>query len=341
MVEPDLVFSRILEFMQGGALALDRRGHVRAFNPAAERMLGLSLERAGEHPFATVLFDDPANDDFAQALLDAVYDADSRHDRDIEYHRDGQRVWLNMITSTLWSHPTQDGPARKVGVVALFIDITERKMATAELRRANEELEQRVQERTQQLAEANLRLQREIAERVRAQEQIAHLAEHDVLTALPNRRRFERCLADAVEGGQGFAVLYLDLDGFKAINDTHGHDTGDGLLQNVARRLKSCLRAGDTLARLGGDAFAVILGSICTPEEVEPVVERIIAHVGSPYGADGDLNLKISVSVGVALYPEAGRTPRALLQAADRAMYEAKRSGRRPVRPPAPDSKEV
>ncbi|MFG1303486.1 diguanylate cyclase [Xanthobacter autotrophicus] len=341
MVEPDIVFSRILEFMQGGALALDRRGHVRAFNPAAERMLGLSLERAGEHPFATVLFDDPANDDFAQALLDAVYDADSRHDRDIEYHRDGQRVWLNMITSTLWSHPTQDGPARKVGVVALFIDITERKMATAELRRANEELEQRVQERTQQLAEANLRLQREIAERVRAQEQIAHLAEHDVLTALPNRRRFERCLADAVEGGQGFAVLYLDLDGFKAINDTHGHDTGDGLLQNVARRLKSCLRAGDTLARLGGDEFAVILGSICTPEEVEPVVERIIAHVGSPYGADGDLNLKISVSVGVALYPEAGRTPRALLQAADRAMYEAKRSGRRPVRPPAPDSKEV
>ena len=141
MVEPDIVFSRILEFMQGGALALDRRGHVRAFNPAAERMLGLSLERAGEHPFATVLFDDPANDDFAQALLDAVYDADSRHDRDIEYHRDGQRVWLNMITSTLWSHPTQDGPARKVGVVALFIDITERKMATAELRRANEELE--------------------------------------------------------------------------------------------------------------------------------------------------------------------------------------------------------
>ncbi|MFG1275962.1 diguanylate cyclase domain-containing protein [Xanthobacter autotrophicus] len=341
MVEPDIVFSRILEFMQGGALALDRRGHVRAFNPAAERMLGLSLERAGEHPFATVLFDDPANDDFAQALLDAVYDADSRHDRDIEYHRDGQRVWLNMITSTLWSHPTQDGPARKVGVVALFIDITERKMATAELRRANEELERRVQERTQQLAEANLRLQREIAERVRAQEQIAHLAEHDVLTALPNRRRFERCLADAVEGGQGFAVLYLDLDGFKAINDTHGHDTGDGLLQNVARRLKSCLRAGDTLARLGGDEFAVILGSICTPEEVEPVVERIIAHVGSPYGADGDLNLKISVSVGVALYPEAGRTPRALLQAADRAMYEAKRSGRRPVRPPAPDSKEV
>ncbi|MFG1280801.1 diguanylate cyclase domain-containing protein [Xanthobacter autotrophicus] len=341
MVEPDIVFSRILEFMQGGALALDRRGHVRAFNPAAERMLGLSLERAGEHPFATVLFDDPANDDFAQALLDAVYDADSRHDRDIEYHRDGQRVWLNMITSTLWSHPTQDGPARKVGVVALFIDITERKMATAELRHANEELERRVQERTQQLAEANLRLQREIAERVRAQEQIAHLAEHDVLTALPNRRRFERCLADAVEGGQGFAVLYLDLDGFKAINDTHGHDTGDGLLQNVARRLKSCLRAGDTLARLGGDEFAVILGSICTPEEVEPVVERIIAHVGSPYGADGDLNLKISVSVGVALYPEAGRTPRALLQAADRAMYEAKRSGRRPVRPPAPDSKEV
>ncbi|MCG5235796.1 GGDEF domain-containing protein [Xanthobacter oligotrophicus] len=341
MVEPDILFTRILEFMQGGALALDRRGHVRAFNPAAERMLGLSPARAGESPFATVLFDDPANDDFAQALLDAVYDADTCHSRDIAYYRDGQRAWFNMITSTLWSQPTHDDPARKVGVVALFIDITERKIATAELRRANEELERRVQERTQQLAEANLKLQREIAERVRAQEQIAHLAEHDVLTTLPNRRRFERRLAAAVEAGGPFAVLYLDLDGFKAINDTHGHDTGDGLLQGVANRLKACLREGDTLARLGGDEFAVILKSVRTEAEAEPVVARIIDHVGAPYGADGDPELKISVSVGIALYPQTGRTPRALLQAADRAMYEAKRGSRQPVRPPAPDSKEV
>ncbi|MFG1371592.1 diguanylate cyclase [Xanthobacter oligotrophicus] len=341
MVEPDILFTRILEFMQGGALALDRRGHVRAFNPAAERMLGLSPARAGESPFATVLFDDPANDDFAQALLDAVYDADTCHSRDIPYYRDGQRAWLNMITSTLWSQPTQDDPARKVGVVALFIDITERKIATAELRRANEELELRVQERTRQLAEANLKLQNEITERVRAQEQIAHLAEHDVLTTLPNRRRFEQRLAAAVEAGGPFAVLYLDLDGFKAINDTHGHDTGDGLLQGVANRLQACLRDGDTLARLGGDEFAVILKSVRTEAEAEPVVARIIDHVGAPYGAEGDPELKISVSVGIALYPQTGRTPRALLQAADRAMYEAKRGSRQPVRPPAPDSKDV
>ena len=341
MVEPDILFTRILEFMQGGALALDRRGHVRAFNPAAERMLGLSPTLAGEQPFATVLFDDPANDDFAQALLDAVYEADTCHSRDIEYYRGGQHAWFNMITSTLWSHPSQDDPPRKVGVVALFIDITERKMATAELRRANEELERRVQERTRQLAEANLKLQREIAERVRAQEQIAHLAEHDVLTALPNRRRFERCLAATVEEGGSFAVLYLDLDGFKAINDTHGHDTGDGLLQGVADRLKACLREEDVPARLGGDEFAVILKSIRTIPEAEPVVSRIIDHVGAPYYPDDDLELKVSVSVGIALHPEAGRTPRALLQAADRAMYEAKRGGRRPVRPPAPDSTEV
>ncbi|MDI4654943.1 diguanylate cyclase domain-containing protein [Xanthobacter autotrophicus] len=341
MVEPDILFTRILEFMQGGALALDRRGHVRAFNPAAERMLGLSPARAGEYPFATVLFDDPANDDFAQALLDAVYEADNCHNRDIRYYRDGELVWLNMITSTLWSHPSKDNPARKVGVVALFIDITERTIATAELRRANEELERRVQERTGQLAEANLKLQREIAERVRAQEQIAHLAEHDVLTELPNRRRFERCLSAAVDEGGSFALLYLDLDGFKVINDTHGHDTGDGLLQNVAGRLKACLRDGDTLARLGGDEFAVILKSVRTAADAEPVVEQIITHVGAPYDGDGDLKLTISVSVGIALHPQAGRTPRVLLQAADRAMYEAKRGGRQPVRPPAPDSKDV
>ncbi|QRG06221.1 diguanylate cyclase [Xanthobacter dioxanivorans] len=341
MVDPDLLFTRVLEFMQGGVLALDRQGHVRAFNPAAERILGFSPAGDDEAPFATQLFGDPANDGFAQALLDAVYNADSCHDSDIPYYRDNQLVWLNLITSTLWSQPAPDSPPHKVGVVALFVDITERKVAAAELRRANEELEQRVQERTRQLAYANLNLTREIAERVRAQEQIARLAAHDVLTELPNRRHFEQCLAAAVAEGGAFAVLYLDLDGFKSINDTHGHDTGDWLLQNVADRLRSCVREGDILARLGGDEFAAILKSAHTAEEVEPVVAQIIEHVGAPYRPGGGPALRVGVSVGFALHPHAGSTPRELIQASDRAMYAAKRGGRHPNRPLVPDSEEA
>lgn len=327
MANIDLVYTRILEYMQGGALALDFKGRVRAFNPAAARMLGLSPERVSDHPFATQLFDDPANDSFAQALLDAVYEPDCQHARDIEYWRDGTCIWLNLITSILWSDPLFDEAPSKLGVVALFMDITERKSAEEALRRANEELEERVAERTRQLAEANLNLQNEIAERERAQEQLAHLADHDALTGLANRRHFEECLAAAVAQGKAFALLYLDVDKFKAVNDTHGHGMGDWLLKSVARRLESCVRLGDLPARLGGDEFAVILKSAHSARELEPVVERIIAHLAQPYMPGGDLALQVDVSVGVALYPYAGQTPRALIQSSDKAMYDAKRSG--------------
>ena len=109
MVDFDLLFRHILENMQGGVLALDGKGQVRAFNPAAERMLGLAPALAGTHPFATALFDDPANDGFAQALLDAVYEADAPHNRDVAYHRGEEQLWLNLTTSALWAAPEPGG----------------------------------------------------------------------------------------------------------------------------------------------------------------------------------------------------------------------------------------
>lgn len=327
MVDPDLLFRHILENMQGGVLALDGKGHVRAFNPAAERMLGLSPELAGAHPFATALFDDPANDGFAQALLDAVYEADAPHNRDVAYHRGEEQLWLNLTTSALWAAPEPGAALCKVGVVALFVDITKRKEAEAALLQANGALEARVAERTRQLADANVALKREIAERVRAEAQLAHLAEHDALTGLANRRRFEQCLEEAVDEGETFALLYLDLDGFKAVNDAHGHEMGDWVLQKVSRRISGCVRAVDMVARLGGDEFAVVLRSAATATAVEAVVRPIIARVEETYRPGGDLKLRLSVSIGIALHPKVGTTPAALLQAADKAMYAAKHVG--------------
>lgn len=328
MASTDVLYAGVLEHMQGGVLAIGKDGRVQAFNPAAEAILGFPANFIMGRLFAELFFNDPANDGFAQAVIDAIYHAEDRHQRDIEYRRDDATIWLNLITSVLWTQPDRGEEPVKAGVVVMFIDITERKVAEEALRLANEELEQRVAARTRDLAEANQNLRLEIAERKRAQEQLAHLADHDALTNLPNRRLFEQRINGLIEAGADFALLYLDLDGFKAVNDGHGHAMGDWLLQGVARRLATCVREGDTLARLGGDEFAVILRSAHGTEGTLKVIRRIIEHISEPYRPDGEAVLKIGVSIGAALYPQAAGGLRDLIQAADTAMYEAKRAGR-------------
>ncbi|MCJ8142566.1 diguanylate cyclase [Ancylobacter sp. A5.8] len=328
MADADILYAAVLQHMQGGVLAIGMDGRVQAFNPAAERLLGRPAERMQGEVFASLFFDNPANDGFTQTVLNAIYDAADPHHQDVQYHRADGPVWLNVTTSVLW---TADGPgeaSRKAGVVVLFVDITERKAAEAALRQVNDDLERRVDERTRDLAATNYALKLEIAERVRAQERLAHLADHDALTGLPNRRLFEQRLGEIIRAGEPFALLYLDLDGFKPVNDTHGHQMGDWLLRSVSRRLSLCVREGDTLARLGGDEFAVLLRSSTAEDGVLSVVHRVIERVSEPYHAETDIVLSIGVSVGYALHPQPGVGLRELLQAADAAMYEAKRAGR-------------
>ena len=327
MADSDILYAGVLEHMQGGVLAISMSGRVQAFNPAAERILGLSAEHVRDRLFAELFFETPAQDEVAQAVLDAIYQSDDRHNSDIEYHRADRSIWLNLTASALWSSPMPGQERRKVGVVVVFIDITRRKMVERALRGAYDELERRVDERTLELAEANSNLKIEIAERAKAQALLAHLATHDALTDLPNRRLFEQHLMATIAEGDEFALLYLDLDGFKAINDAHGHGVGDWLLQTVSRRLEACVREGDTLARLGGDEFAIVLRAVRTAEDALVVVEHIVQRLSEPYGLDGAPALRISVSIGAALYPCTGDALRDLVQAADAAMYEAKRSG--------------
>ncbi len=170
----------------------------------------------------------------------------------------------------------------------------------------------------------------DITEATQAEAQISHLARHDALTNLPNRAVFRSNLEDAlkrVPRGDAIAVLCLDLDQFKAVNDTLGHPIGDGLLQEVADRLRECVRDTDTAARLGGDEFAIILSTDVEPIGVTSVASRIIESLSEPYIIAGH-KVVIGTSVGIALAPDDGTSPDELLKNADLALYRAKSDGR-------------
>ena len=166
----------------------------------------------------------------------------------------------------------------------------------------------------------------------RAQSQkLAHLAQYDILTDLPNRdllsERVTQAIAAALRRHTALAVLYLDLDRFKQINDSLGHAMGDRLLQTVAQRLGECVRASDTVSRLGGDEFVILLPEIAHEQDAAVCADKLIQSIGMPYTID-DQDLQVTVSIGIAVYPEDGTNMTTLLQNADSAMYEAKQRGR-------------
>lgn len=171
----------------------------------------------------------------------------------------------------------------------------------------------------------------DISDRKRAEEQIEFHAYHDVLTRLPNRKlftdRLTQNLTHARRSGKPLAVMFVDLDHFKAINDTLGHTAGDELLLEMARRLRGCVREEDTVARLGGDEFTMVLSELRHPEDAVTVAEKIIAAVQKPLTV-GEMSIEVSASIGIALYPVDGNDPESLLRNADSAMYRAKESGR-------------
>jgi diguanylate cyclase (GGDEF)-like protein/PAS domain S-box-containing protein len=172
---------------------------------------------------------------------------------------------------------------------------------------------------------------RDITERTYAEEQIKHLAYHDALTGLPNRLLFKDRLTVALSHAQRdntrLAVLFLDLDRFKVINDSLGHNIGDQLLQAVAARVQSCVRESDTVARLGGDEFTLLLPALARSDDAAPVAQKLLEAVRYPFHLEGR-EFFITTSIGISLYPEDGLDAEALIKNADTAMYQAKEQGR-------------
>src|SRR5476649_2840930 len=177
-------------------------------------------------------------------------------------------------------------------------------------------------------------LSKEIKARISKELEARNLARHDPLTGLPNRRFFEEKLDEclgAVSATQQMAVLMLDLDGFKTVNDTYGHSAGDKALSEFSRRVSSVLRPGTFLARIGGDEFAIIKPKIDCLDEATNLARRIAAAVAEPFIIDG-VTAEFGVGIGVAVAPNDGTDPEELVRRADRALYRAKAAGRSSVR---------
>jgi diguanylate cyclase (GGDEF)-like protein/PAS domain S-box-containing protein len=171
----------------------------------------------------------------------------------------------------------------------------------------------------------------DITELKRAEEKLERSAHFDALTGVPNRvllaDRLQQALVQTSRTGRLMAICYLDLDGFKPINDNWGHEAGDRLLVEMAERLKDCLRGGDTVARLGGDEFVLLLLDLERIDECEGALQRVLESVARPVTV-GDQVVSVTVSIGVSIYPLDGDEPDVLLRQADQAMYMAKESGR-------------
>ena len=171
---------------------------------------------------------------------------------------------------------------------------------------------------------------RDITERKIAEERVQFLAYYDALTGLPNRTlledRISKALASARRRKEGVAVLFLDLDRFKIINDTLGHSTGDALLQEVAARLKGWAREQDTVARVGGDEFVVLLTSIAQASDASVAAQRVISALTADFSVMGN-SINVTCSIGISMFPENGRDSEALVKNADAAMYSAKQKG--------------
>ena len=306
-------------------IAVVENGRTLHCNRKMEELFGAA---AGEVDGQTVraLYPDEASWQAARALAAPDFAAGRVHMAEHQLvRRDGSRFWARV------SGRPFDASQRRGRSVWLLDDVTAQREAADAIRRARDELEVRVAERTAELAGANALLQEEIVERRQAEARVHHMAYHDSLTGLPNRALLSDRLDCAIRGaqrtGRKLALMFIDLDRFKNINDSHGHLTGDHLLREVAKRLVVAVRASDTVARLGGDEFVVLLPEIAASEECRLVGDKIIEALSSPFPFEGR-SLHISPSIGICVYPDDGSDVETLMRHADAAMYHAKGAGR-------------
>lgn len=203
----------------------------------------------------------------------------------------------------------------------------------------SEAVETKVQEASEKLSQVNQRLENEVKERhlleqelaaiIEQQKETLHASLHDALTGLPNRvlfnDRLEHGIEQAKRHGWTLAVMFLDLDKFKTINDTFGHDAGDAVLLTLAKRLKDTTRTDDTISRHGGDEFLYLLMEISDEQDAATVAKKIIHAVQVPCDVGGS-ELAVNTSIGISIFPRDGATADALIMSADAAMYRAKKS---------------
>ncbi|MBZ0156225.1 MAG: EAL domain-containing protein [Alphaproteobacteria bacterium] len=314
-------YRTIVESISEGAATLNREGVVLYGNTRLSMMLRVPLEKILGSSFSDFVVQGD-KETFAELLHRGV--------------RQGARGELSVITGNSSVIPAYfslsplriDNQRRLCMVIT---DLTEIRQAQEELRTAYNEMERRVRERTADLEQLTSSLRKEIAERKRLEEEMRHMAHHDTLTGLPNRRLFRDIvtleMAQSRRNQKKFAVVFLDLDRFKEVNDTLGHETGDELLKEVAHRLRASIRESDTVARIGGDEFNLLLADLSHAEDSADVARKIIASFREPFLLAGQ-ELHVTSSIGISLYPDDSSEIDTLFRYADIAMYHAKEKGK-------------
>jgi diguanylate cyclase (GGDEF)-like protein/PAS domain S-box-containing protein len=282
----------LLDSLSEGVYGIDAQGLCTFINPAALKILGYRRDEViGVDQHALFHHHYPDGREYpasACPLHETLTDGRSREVEESFCCKDG-----SMVPVRLGVRPVRQGDSVSVsGAVVAFRDISAQKAAEA---------------------------------------QIISMALHDVLTGLPNRRllndRLDNALARAERAGDQVAVLFVDLDGFKAINDQFGHDAGDVVLIETGRRLAAAVRAVDTVARMGGDEFVLVLADLHASADAELVAAKLVGVANEPI-ADGARWHRVSVSIGIAIFSQHGREVEALLRVADQGMYAAKNSGK-------------
>lgn len=321
----------IRENIIDSVITIDHNGIIQSCNKATTTIFGYAVNELIGHNI-NLLMPEPERSHHDRYLADYLDSGKGQligEGREFTaLRKDGTAIPIDLEVS----EATINHQRMFIGVIR---DITEKKEAEKKIQRAYKDLEERVKARTMALEQTNQSLSREIREREKAQQQLTYLATHDPLTSLPNRNVFTEHLEKAIQfakrNREYAALLFMDLDGFKAINDTFGHEVGDKLLKAVCQRFRSLIRDVDTVARLGGDEFGLILSNLTDVRGAETVAEKLVKAIHEPFLIDGR-SCEVGISIGISLYPTDGEGADSLLSKADDAMYEAKRSGKNTYR---------
>ena len=283
----------IVRSSQDAIIGKSLRGTIVSWNDAATGIYGYTAEEVIGQSVAMLVPEDKAEE--LKGFLQKI----ARGERIDHYETTRVRKDGTMITISIVISPVRDPGGRIIGASTIARDVTPIKKLQRELVKKNQELQ--------------------------------YQAFHDTLTGLPNRLYFQQELEErlqlAKQSSQKFCVCFLDLDGFKRINDTLGHDIGDLLLQAVAERLKTAIRQTDFAARMGGDEFTLILSEIYEQAAAAKLAEKLVETIRQPYVL-AEHRIVVTTSAGIAVYPEHGKDVQTLMKRADIAMYKAKKSGK-------------
>lgn len=278
------IYKMLIEDLEDHAIfIMDPEGMIRTWNRGAQMQLGYTAKQVLGKHFSLIFTKEDVSIGVPAGELEIAQQEGRCRDDRKHVRKDGVELWVNGVVTVI-----RDGSGDLLGYSKVLNDISAR---------------------------------------IAAEETIRHQAMHDMLTGLPNRKLMNdfltTTLSEAQEKGDKFAILFIDMDGFKEINDTYGHEVGDMLLENVALRLAGTVRREDMVARFGGDEFIIILRGA---EKAEGLAEKIAMSLVAPVSLNG-IDLRITASIGISLYPNDGENALSLIKAADKALYKIKEKG--------------